>query len=77
MLIIISPDELVEEFRNSWKMGSICHPSIDFADNAIYAIFEKRIVTIFHFSSVGVRLDNRRNGYTISSGEAGIVVSIK
>ena len=40
MIINISPEELEPEFRESWKMGFITQPSIDYADNAIWAIFE-------------------------------------
>jgi hypothetical protein len=76
MIIHITPDELEPEFRNSWKLGHITQPSIDYADNAIYAIFEKKIVIVFRFSSVGITLDNRFNGYTISSGLAGITINI-
>jgi hypothetical protein len=76
MLIHISPNELVEEFRNSWKAGHIKQPSIDYADNAIYAIFENKIVIVFRFSSFGITLDNRFNGYTISCGDAGITINL-
>ncbi len=37
MIINILPDELEPEFRESWKMGFITQPSIDYADNAIWA----------------------------------------
>ena len=36
MVIHITPDELVEEYRESWKMEYIKHPSIDYATNAIH-----------------------------------------
>ena len=39
MIINILPDELEPEFINSWKMGVITQPSIDYADNEIWAIF--------------------------------------
>ena len=76
MTILITPDELEEEFRNSWKMGHIIHPSIDYADNAIYAVFEGRLVIIFRFKDYGWVNDNRRNSYTVSSGSAGIMINI-
>ena len=47
MFILITPDELEEEFRESWKLGWITQPSIDYADNAIYAIYEGQQVIIF------------------------------
>ena len=77
MLIFISPDELEEEFRESWKMGHIIHPSIDYADNAIWAVFEGKLVIIFRFKDYGWINDNRRNTYEISAGMAGITISIK
>ena len=77
MLIHISPDELEEEFRNSWKLGFISQPSIDYADNAIYALFENQLVKIFYFKKYGFIMDNRFNTYDISSGKAGITIKIK
>lgn len=76
MFIHITPDELIEDFRNSWKLGHISDPSIDYADNAIYAIFEKKIVIVFKFGDSGIVLDNRFNGYKMSSGLAGITIHI-
>jgi len=77
MLIFISPDELEEEFRESWKMGYITQPSIDYADNSIWAVFEGKLVISFRFKDYGWVNDNRRNTYEISAGMAGITISIK
>jgi hypothetical protein len=77
MLIHITPDELEEEFRNSWKMGFISQPSIDYADNAIWAVFEGKLVIIFRFKDYGFITDNRRNTYDVSAGKAGITIKIK
>jgi hypothetical protein len=77
MLIHITPDELEEEFRDSWKMGFISQPSIDYADNAIHAVFEGKIVIIFRFKNYGFINDNRFNTYDISAGKAGITIKIK
>jgi hypothetical protein len=76
MIINILPDELEPEFRESWKMGFITQPSIDYADNAIWAIFEGRQVTIFRFKDYGFINDNRYNIYSVSSGLAGIMITI-
>jgi hypothetical protein len=76
MIINILPDELESEFIESWKMGFITHPSIDYADNAIYAIFEGRQVIIFRFKDYGFINDNRRNVYDVSAGKAGITIRI-
>ena len=77
MIITILPDELEPEFRESWKMGWITQPSIDYADNAIWAIFEGRQVVIFRFKEYGFINDNRYNKYFISTGLAGITIRIE
>lgn len=77
MFIHITPDELEEEFRESWKLGFISQPSIDYADNAIWAIFENRNAIIFRFKKYGWINDNRSNIYSISAGSAGITIQIK
>ena len=77
MIINISPEELEPEFRESWKMGFITQPSIDYADNAIWAIFEGRQVVIFRFKKYGFINDNRYNKYFISAGNAGITLRIE
>jgi hypothetical protein len=76
MIINILPDELEPEFRESWKAGYIKFPTIDYADNAIYAIFEAKQVIIFRFKEYGFINDNRRNSYSISAGSAGITIKI-
>ena len=77
MIINISPEELEPEFRESWKMGFITQPSIDYADNAILAIFEGKQVVIFRFKKYGFINDNRYNKYFISAGNAGITIRIE
>ncbi len=77
MIINILPDELEPEFRESWKMGHIKFPTIDYADNAIYAIFEAKQVIIFRFKEYGFIHDNRFNNYFISTGAAGITIRIE
>lgn len=76
MLIYITPDELEEEYRNSWKLGHITQPSIDYADNAIWAIFEGKQVIIFYFKKYGYVMDNRYTTYNITAGRAGITINI-
>ena len=77
MIINILPDELEPEYVNSWKMGFITQPSIDYADNAIWAIFEGKNVIIFRFKEYGFINDNRYNSYSISAGRAGITIRIE
>ena len=76
MIINILPDELEPEFKESWKMGMITQPSIDYADNAIWALFEGENVIIFRFKEYGFIHDNRYNIYNISAGSAGITIKI-
>jgi len=76
MIINILPDELEPEFIESWKMGWITQPSIDYADNAIWALFEGKNVIIFRFKEYGFINDNRYNSYDISAGSAGIMIKI-
>jgi hypothetical protein len=77
MIINILPDELEPEFRESWKMGFITQPSIDYADNAIWAIFEGTNVIIFRFKDYGFINDNRYSTCELSVGAAGITLLIK
>jgi hypothetical protein len=76
MIINILPDELEPEFRESWKMGFITQPSIDYADNAIWAIFEGKDVIIFKFKDYGFINDNRYCTRELSIGAAGITLLI-
>ena len=76
MLITITPDELEEEFKESWRMGFISHPHIDYATNAVHAVFEGKDVIIFKFQKCGWISDNRQNTYSISAGSAGILIKI-
>lgn len=76
MFIHITPDELEPEFKESWKLGFINHPSIDYADNAIYAVFEGKLVIIFRFKDYGWINDNRSNTYNVTAGSAGITIQI-
>lgn len=76
MLIYITPNELEEEYRNSWKLGHITQPSIDYADNAIWAIFEGKQIIIFYFKKYGYVMDNRFTTYNITAGSAGITINI-
>jgi hypothetical protein len=76
MFIHITPDEFVEEFRESWKLGYISQPSIDYATNAIHVWFEGRDCILFNFKDYGWFNDNRFNTYSMSSGPAGITIQI-
>lgn len=74
MILIISPNELEEEFRDSWKMGHIKHPHLDFATNAIHATFEGKDVIIYRFIKYGYVVSNKSGTHAISAGDAGIMI---
>ena len=76
MLIFIDPDELEEEYKESWKLGWIKQPHIDYATNAIHAYFEEKEVIIFRFNKYGFINDNRQNSYQLSAGSVGITLKI-
>lgn len=74
MIIIISPNELEEEFKDSWKAGKIIHPNLDFATNAIHATFEGKDIILYRFKKYGYVLSNQIGTHTISAGDAGIMI---
>jgi hypothetical protein len=76
MVITIDTDELESEFVESWKMGFIRDPHIDYATNCIHAWFENKEVILYRFKGYGWINDNRENKYYISAGRAGIMIKI-
>ena len=76
MVISIDTDELESEFIESWKMGFIRDPHIDYATNCIHAWFENKEVILYRFKKYGWVNDNRENTYDISAGRAGIMIKI-
>ena len=76
MLLVISPEELVEEFRHAYKMQYVKSLSIDYATNAIHGWYENEDVIVFKFRDLGWINDNRYNTYEISFGPAGIIIEI-
>jgi hypothetical protein len=53
MVITIDTDELESEFVESWKLGFIRDPHIDYATNCIHAWFENKEVILYRFKSYG------------------------
>ena len=74
MIILISSNELEEEFRDSWKGGKVTHPNIDFATNCIHATFENKDVILYRFKKYGYVVSNQSGTHTISAGDAGIMI---
>ena len=42
-----------------------------------FSFFENKEIILVEFKKFGVQLDNRMNGYTLSVGEAGLMIDIK
>ena len=76
MLLIISPEELEPEFKDSWKLGHLSNLCIDYATNAIHATYLDREVIIFKFKDYGWVHDNRFNNYELAIGRAGILITV-
>lgn len=76
MIIFIDTNELEEEFKESWKLGWISSPHIDYATNAIHAYFQGKDVILFRFNKYGFVNDNRSNRYELNAGPAGITIKI-
>ena len=76
MTINITPNELVEEYHESWKMGLIKHLSIDYATNSIHGWLNNEDVIIFNFKDYGFINDNRNNTYDLSTGKSDITINI-
>jgi hypothetical protein len=76
MIIFVSPNEFEPEFRNL-KVRDIFDIHIDYYTNAIHGYFESEEIIFVRFEKFGIQLDNRRNGYTSSVGEAGLIIDIK
>tara|TARA_R110000751_G_scaffold65584_1_gene134208 strand:- start:142 stop:384 length:243 start_codon:yes stop_codon:yes gene_type:complete len=76
MLLHIDIDEILEEFREPWKLELIKSVSIDYATNSIHGWFENKDIVLFKFKDYGFINDNINNTYYISSGSAGITINI-
>lgn len=74
MIILISPNELEEEFRDNWKAGKVIHPNIDFATNCIHATFQGKDIVLYQFKKYGYVVSNQSGTHTISAGDAGIMI---
>lgn len=76
MTIIIPISELEEKFQLPVRTSYVKGLSIDYATNSIHGWFENEEHIIFKFRDYGMINDNRYNSYSISSGEAGILINI-
>lgn len=78
MKITIHAEELLPEFIADWKAGLLWHPTIDYADNAIYAVSKQTNsqVIVFYFKEYGWLNENRWNSYNISATNLEITIEI-
>jgi hypothetical protein len=76
MIIFVTPNEFEFEFRN-YKVKNIFDIHIDYYTNAIHGYYENKEIIFVRFEKFGIQLDNRMNGYTLSVGEAGLIIDIK
>lgn len=76
MVIVVQIEELKEEVRPHFKSGTISGLSIDYATNSIHGYTGNLEHVVFRFEDCGVRLDNKRNSYELSSGSAGVMIRI-
>ena len=80
MLILNIPiEDLVPEIsEDPLNITRLRNVGIDYATNTIDAILdEKYYISIFYFKDYDIKLCNRWVDYTISWGEAGIVIKFK
>lgn len=77
MTIFISIDQFENKFQHLYKLRYLSNCHIDYATNAIHAVYENEEVIIFRFSNYGLFLDNRYGIYRITIGEAGVLVIIE
>lgn len=76
MNILIPLEELNEETRPYFTIGTVAGLSIDYATNAIHGYVGDVEHIVFRFKEYGVYLDNRYNSYTLTGGSAGILIRI-
>jgi len=79
MLLHIPIEDLVQEIsEDPLNITRLRNVGIDYATNTIDAILdEKYYISIFYFKDYDIKLSNRWVDYTISWGEAGIVIKFK
>ena len=77
MVITIDTDELESEFIESWKLGFIRDPHIDYATNCIHAWFENKEVILYRFKECGWApsgyYGSGANGYNTGANPSGYV----
>ena len=79
MILHIDINDLVPEIsEHPLNITKLRNVGIDYATNTIDAILEdKYYISIFYFKDYDIKLSNRWVDYTISWGEAGIVIKFK
>jgi len=78
MILHIDINDLVPEIsEHPLNITKLRNVGIDYATNTIDAILGKYYISIFYFKDYDIKLSNRWVDYTISWGEAGIVIKFK
>jgi len=79
MILHIDIKDLVPEIsEDPLNITRLRNVGIDYATNTIDAVLDdKYFISIFYFKDYDIKLNNRWVDYTISWGEAGIVIKFK
>lgn len=79
MILHIDIKDLVPEIsEDPLNITRLRNVGIDYATNTIDAVLDdKYFISIFYFKDYDINLNNRWVDYTISWGEAGIVIKFK
>lgn len=78
MILHIDINDLVPEIsEHPLNITKLRNVGIDYATNTIDAILGKYFLHIFYFQDYDIKLSNRWVDYTISWGEAGIVIKFR
>lgn len=76
MLIFFDKNELLGFFKDMPNLNYLKGVAIDYADNSLHTFFENVDYKLINLKDYGVYLDNRYNSYSISVGDAGILLKI-
>ena len=77
MILYIPVTDCTEQIREDpCLLKQLYNLGIDYADHDIRGYYKDEEYKVFQFQDYGIKLDNRWNTYTLSAGEAGIMIEI-
>ena len=77
MIIHIPISDLESNFKdNPSFVEDLYNLGLDYATNTLEGVIEDEMRVVFDFKKYGMKFDNRKNGYEISKGKAGITLEI-